>query len=337
MEYYFSANFLKIQSPDTSFGQAWESLCFDLLKAEYGDASQIRFRAPDKGIDIYRQTEKIAYQCKSNELAKHGTIDVTECIKSINTALLIRDSISWEKYFLATNSDLSGTGYAKLQDFIKENKLSNIEQLGPEYWSDLCKKHIELVKDRLDYRLLLTEQQVIEAFKKARYFDKYIQKFSEQISTQDYFVEVINNRTPLQLKIPFSPDLTIRNLLDVVKNILNINMARNNYYDTQTSAVPYISLLFKDIAQPFSKKLKELTEEEQPKLEFWIKIVWKDETEKESNDSDDVTFKAMKYLTIQQHKRDDLTLTQREEITIGRTKRILQSMIWEGVNNLIQL
>jgi len=334
VKYNFSAAFLKIQSPDTSFGQAWESLCFDLLKAEYNDNSQVRLKAPDRGIDIYRQTEKIAYQCKSNELAKHGTIDVSECIKSLTTALSVRKSIAWDKYFIATNADLSGNGFEKLKDFILKNELSHVEQLGPEFWSGLCEKHIELVTDRLDYRLLVTEQQVISAFEKARYFDKYIKQYTEQISTEQFLVEVRNNRTPLKLKIPFSRELTIENLLDVVQNILQINMGRNNYYDTQTSAQPSISLTFNDSKQPFSKKIKEVTEETEPKFEFWITIVWEDTTKKEDNENDGQTTKIMQYLKMNEYKKGALSYEQRKAITIDRTEKILQSMMWDGVNSL---
>lgn len=332
MKYNFSANFLKILPPDTNFGQAWETICDTLLREEYKDNSQIRLKAPDKGIDIYRQSPKIAYQCKSSELAVHGNIDATECVDSIKSAVKVRNEINWEKYYIATNSNFTGNAFQRLQDFLKKENIENVEQLGPAFWSDLAEKHIDKIKNYLDYRLILTEQEVIEAFRKARYYDNYIQKYIEEISTEKYFVEVTNNRTPIKLKIPFSPNLTIENLLDVVKSILNIKMDRNNFYDTNTSALPSISLTFEDARQSFSKKLHEVVADKEPEFEFWITIVWKDETEKSANDTDST---VLKYMHLEEYsKRENLTLNERKELTIRRTERLLQNLMWESVETL---
>lgn len=332
MKYNFSASFLKILPPDTNFGQAWETICDTLLREEYKDISQIRLKAPDKGIDIYRQLPKIAYQCKSSELAVHGNIDATECVDSVKSALKVKNEINWEKYYIATNSNFTGTAFQRLQDFLKKEKIENVEQLGPAFWSDLAEKHIDKIKNYLDYRLIVTEQEVIEAFRKARYYDSYVQKYAEEISTEKYIVEVTNNRTPIKLKIPFSPNLTIENLLDVVKSILNIKMDRNNFFDTNTSARPSISLTFEDARQSFSKKIHEVVVDKEPEFEFWIKIVWKDETEKSANDTDST---VLKYMRLEEYsKRESLTLNERKELTIRRTERLLQNLMWESVETL---
>jgi hypothetical protein len=331
MRYNFSANFLKILPPDTNFGQAWETICETLLRAEYQDNSQIRIKAPDKGIDIYRQSEKTAYQCKSSELAIHGNIDATECIASIKSALAVRQDISWDKYFIATNANFTGTAFQRLQEFLKTENIECVEQLGPAYWSDLAEKHIDRITQYLDYRLVVTEQQVLEAFKKARYYDSYIQKFTKEISTEKYIVEVSNNRTPIKLKIPFSPNLTIENLLDVVKSILGIKMDRNNFYDTATSALPSISLTFEQAKQGFSQKVGEVVNDKAPNFEFWITIVWKDELQNESKEDKDV---FMKYLTMKEFKtasRESLSYEQRKTFTLDRTEKLLQNLMWESV------
>lgn len=335
MKYNFSANFLKILPPDTNFGQAWETICDTLLREEYKDTSQIRLKAPDKGIDIYRQTPKIAYQCKSSELAIHGNINATECVNSIKSALKVKNEINWKKYYIATNSNFTGNAFQQLQDFLKKEEIENVEQLGPSFWSDLAEKHIDKIKNYLDYRLILTEQEVIEAFRKARYYDNYIQKYAEEISTEKYIVEVTNNRTPIKLKIPFSPNLTIENLLDVVKSILNIKMDRNNFFDTNTSALPSISMTFEDARQSFSKKLHEVVADKEPEFEFWITIVWKDETEKSENDNDPTVLRLMRLETYNEiSKRENLTLNERKELTIRRTERLLQNLMWESVETM---
>lgn len=305
MKYNFSANFLKINSPDTNFGQAWETLCFRLLKADNSNQNIIRFKAPDKGIDIYSQTNQEAYQCKSSEVGVYGNISPTDCINSIRTAMGVRSNINWNKYFIATNSNFTGNGFEKLQEFLQENSLNSIEQLGPEFWSELCEKYYDKVSNLLDYRFLVTEVEVINAFKKARYFDKFVNEYKQEIEEQDYTVNVKNNRTPIELKIPFSPNLTIENLLDVVKKLLNIDMKKNNYYDTQTSANPSISILFKEKKQGFKQKIKDVVNSENPEFELWITIIWADETKK--NDNDTNTSNYMELLKMQTIEKDILT------------------------------
>ena len=51
MKHDFSAQFMRVLPPDTSFADAWESLCYVLPDAEHGDQSLIRLRPPDKGVD----------------------------------------------------------------------------------------------------------------------------------------------------------------------------------------------------------------------------------------------------------------------------------------------
>lgn len=54
MKFDFSAaSFLRVIPPDTSFSEAWESLCFHLLSLKYGVEGINRLRPPDRGIDIY--------------------------------------------------------------------------------------------------------------------------------------------------------------------------------------------------------------------------------------------------------------------------------------------
>ncbi|MDB5227432.1 MAG: hypothetical protein JWN78_1625 [Bacteroidota bacterium] len=40
----------------------------------------------------------------------HASIDVSDCINSIHSALKVKDTIVWEKYFIATNANFSPLG-----------------------------------------------------------------------------------------------------------------------------------------------------------------------------------------------------------------------------------
>jgi hypothetical protein len=52
MRYDFSAQFIRISPPDTSFGDAWESLCYALTSADTEDRTLVRL-APPTGVSIF--------------------------------------------------------------------------------------------------------------------------------------------------------------------------------------------------------------------------------------------------------------------------------------------
>ena len=98
MKYRFSAEFLKILPPDNSFGDAWESLCFDLLSEEHGIKCLQRLKAPDGGIDILNRKKEItAIQCKSHKYEAIGTISPNESIKSLKSAIISRKGLFVEE------------------------------------------------------------------------------------------------------------------------------------------------------------------------------------------------------------------------------------------------
>ena len=176
MEYSFSAEFLKVTPPDTTFGNAWESLCFALLAAEHGIRGLHRLHAPDGGIDILRRATETAFQCKSDERGSFGSLSATESVESLKAAVHGRPEIAWRYYTFATNANYTGPAVKSILKEAASLELGDddIEFFGPEYWDDLCSKHFARVKERFDFRVTVTEDQVIEAFRKARYFDRSV-------------------------------------------------------------------------------------------------------------------------------------------------------------------
>jgi len=73
MKYIFTSQFLKVLPPATSFGDAWELLCLDLVKAEDPTGDFQHLLPPDRGVDILRRRPPIGYQCKSDERGAFGT------------------------------------------------------------------------------------------------------------------------------------------------------------------------------------------------------------------------------------------------------------------------
>ncbi len=336
MKYNFSAEFLKVRSPDKSFGDAWESLCFELLSEEYGINGLQRLKAPDGGIDILkRKVETTAIQCKSHQHGAIGTIPPTESVKSLNSAVASRKQIPWDNYVFATNANYSGAGIKKILATANSHLIeyNAIGFWGPDYWCKLCERYFHKVSSRFDYRLTVTEQEVIEAFQKAKYYDKYVDKFAQKISTEKLVMVVKNNRTPVELEFPFSPDLTVENCADAVQQLLGISLKWTNFSDIGTSAGPSISLTVDRKKQILTQTIREVQDNNPGKdFEFWITLVWKDETESDG-DSVGRTMSFMSQESIAS-RRDQLSQTERKNKTLERAEQLIQAMIWDSATKI---
>lgn len=327
MKYNFSAQFLKILPPDTSFGDAWDSFCLSLLQQEGGFAQFLSLKAPDRGVDILQRSGNVAIQCKSDERGALGSLAPTASVESLKTAVQHKSSIGWDKYLFATNARYSGDGIEKIFSEAKKLGLntSDIEFLGPEYWSDLCGKHLDSVNHYLDYRLTYTESEVKEAFRKARYYDERIEKCIGLISTESIAIEVANNRTPIILSIPFARDLTVRECLDVAKSLLGLTLNIERYSDLGSSAKPRISLALDEKPQPFEKKLGEFSVDELKKLKVWIQTVYSLDENARGNEY------AMYELAYKE--ASSFSRTEAKSKTVERFNRSIEDKMWNSVTN----
>ncbi len=333
MKYVFTAQFLKVTPPETSFSDAWEAFCGDLLQLDLQNEECIKLKAPDRGIDLFLKNSKNAIQCKSDERGAFGSIQPAPSIESLTTANAHKDGLGWEKYTFATNASYSGKGLEQIYKIADKLELNRkiISFYGPEYWSGLCEKHYEKVKNRLDYRLRYTEEEVINAFKKARYFEERVKEYEALIKKEAYHIEIGNNRTPIRLEIPFSPSLTIEHCIDVAMQLLDLNIDAEKYSDLGTSAKPSYSITINQVPQAFKKKMAEYTEDELSKLELWIKIIWQEETE-EVQKKDSMLFLQNRW-AYKHHgdfQKEDI-IKDRGKETIDRFEGNLQSKMWDAI------
>ena len=338
MKYDFSAQFLRVDPPDTSFADAWESLCYALLDAELNDTSLIRLRPPDKGVDILHRSARRAYQCKSDERGAFGSIGSAESIGSLGAAFAEREALNWDSYSFATNANYTGSAFTSIKNEALELGLHDeqIDFLGPEYWDKLCIRHPEVVAHRFDYRVPVTKARVAQAFENQRYFPKYVSQYTSEIEASQLVVRIKNNRTPVVLEIPFSPDLTVEHLVDVVKDLLGVSLDWTNFQDLGTATGPSISLAIGRAPQSFSRKIGELPLKADEELQFWITIVWRDERRKDASDvrANVLCDLLMTRLEFAVTDRDALTYSQRQQRTIERSEEILETMIWNGARTL---
>lgn len=328
MKYIFTSQFLKITPPATSFADAWELLCLDLLRASNPHTEFQHLLPPDRGVDILARSLMRAFQCKADERGAFGTAPMQSSIDSMRTAVGHSVDLGWRQYRFATNADYSGKAVEEILRTAENLGIdrSLIEFHGPQYWSDLCETHISIVQERLDYRLQVTETEVIEAFRKARYLESKVKEYRKLIEEGNYHLKLKSNRTPLTLSLPFSSDLTIKHCLDVAMQLLNITLDSRKYPDLSTSARPSISIVVDGVPQGFSKKIGDLSEDEVARLELWIKIIWKDETEKQKGTTYYNEWKRME--TTLDHPNSYASSAQRGQATIRRYEHDLQMGIW---------
>jgi hypothetical protein len=107
MEYYFYPPFFVIV-PQSSFDEAWEVFCCELLNLD-NQTNAIRRRSPpDLGADLIWESKKTIYQCKVVENGQAGGFKPDKVNKSIETAKMNQSTLGWNRFVLCTNVDLSG-------------------------------------------------------------------------------------------------------------------------------------------------------------------------------------------------------------------------------------
>jgi hypothetical protein len=247
--------------------------------------------------------------------------------------------MGWQKYSFATNARYTGAAYEAIRKSAQKSGLddkTDLGFLGPEYWDELCDKHYERVKNRMDYRISVDEKQVVEAFRQARYLDRYVSAFTEKIQKAKFSIVVTNNRTPVEIEFPFAPDLTVENCLDVAKEILGISLEWTSFADLNTSAGPSVSLTINGYAQGFSQKLSDIGLKPGDKIQLWIKIIWQDGTKEDATPSTDKVYLALRRYSYYDLPggRTERSPRDRAKETVARKEDLIQATIWSSVARL---
>ena len=260
-----------------------------------------------------------------------GTIAADPCISSIDSAKGAKGSLGWESLKFAINAPLTGSGLAKINDHADAAGMARPTFLPPEHWSELCERHPSVAAKFLDYRMLVTEAEVVEAFRKARYYENVVQSATQSMQSRPLQIDLTNNRTPLLLSIPFSSELTIEQLLDAAQQLMGIKLDRINFPDLGTSCGPSLSITVDRKPQSFSRKLSELSEDERAKLALWIKLVWRDEAKPNPSGVDGTQQFQRLNNDFLRTQPDRAPVQDRGQETLRRTEALMQDAIWQSV------
>jgi hypothetical protein len=215
MQYELSATFAKIDPLSLDFQEVWKKLCHDFLMAVFPTNSIVRFNSDEYGIDLLDQTSGTAYCCLAVDEPSSDTLSVENTISNLERAVKHRDKLGWKRYNISTNTEYSDEGMNFINNQMRKIRITSAEVgfLGPGTWNRLCSEYPRIVMDWFDYRVIVSKDAVKKAFEDARYYPKYVTKYAAQIAETDFNVILTNNRTPLELVLPFSPQLTVKHLL----------------------------------------------------------------------------------------------------------------------------
>lgn len=256
--------------------------------------------------------------------------------------------MGWDTYSFATNANYTAAAQQAITKEARERDIgeASIQFLGPEYWASLCQKFPKAVEGRLDYKVSMSEFQVIEALREERYREGFIEGAKHKIAASPEPVVLKNNRTPIELRIPFSKELTIKQLLDVAKIALGLSLDWTTYADTKTSCGPSLAITLDRVPQSFRAKLGDLPAGALSQLELFITLVWEDGVEAEKEVPETKSFlycytpdRAEDFVCPgfgSSPAREALTETQRRDLTLRRKEIMIQNSMWEHVRKLKQ-
>ena len=133
---------LFVVKPQTSFANAWEVFCCDVLNRHEKTTKIYRRKPPEGGVDLYWADKKIAYQCKSVEEST-GRFSITKAVRSLKSAIVTRKKLPWKKYVLCGNVALTGPQEQQLRAILPE-----IELLTPSFWVPRCREQSRYLESR---------------------------------------------------------------------------------------------------------------------------------------------------------------------------------------------
>ena len=90
--------------------------------------------------------------------------------------------------------------------------------------------------------------------------------------------------------------------------------------------IHFVSVVVDKVPQGFKKRIGDFSDDELSRLEIWIKIIWKDETEK-PNDSSTYYVRRLELATV--HASSE----QRGSETLRRFEDDLTNRMWDIVSN----
>lgn len=287
MEYHLYPPFFVIE-PQTSFSKAWEDFCRRLLSLEWRTTAIHRRTPPDRGIDLFWQTEGIAYQCKAVESGLAGDFQTALVKASIKKAQEYQTLIGWQKYVLCTNVDLTGPKTETLQQM-----LPDIEMLPAGYWTDLCQRFHEQIADR--FRLLIPVapihvQRATQAINQI-YLRSYLPQMQENTQIPSINMLLYLDSYKYIFDIPIPATFTAHEVLLLLRDLFELPGPKYIREHNTTVSLEY-SLHIDNKEVSAQQALGELQVNNRPLVTLCKTIIWTDNGHKTQTIDFESAFRA---------------------------------------------
>jgi hypothetical protein len=288
---------------EQDFSKAWEHFCCKLLNINNKTKEIYVRNPPEQGVDIFYQSKKIAYQCKSVESGKSGDFNATKAVESIEAAKRIKTQLGWEKYVLCVNVAISGTAEAALK-----KALPDIEILPNSHWTQLCETYPVEVERNFRRLVEVPRARVLDAIHN-RFIDHYSAQLREKIEESSFDVFLYSNRYDTTYRIPVCESLSCRDLLGIVRECFKLPESTNISAEGINISLMH-SVIFNGKKIPLSNTLKDAGVSHGSIITYWTKIVWTDAEKEFEGD-------VMNMMTSDMVNRATRTLSQRKERAIA--------------------
>lgn len=296
MEYHLYPPFFEI-APESSFDEAWEAFCADILNLSNNTREIRRRTPPDLGVDLLWPTKRVAYQCKSVLHGKAGDLPVSKIISSIERALEKKQDIGWEKYVLCVNVAPTGTQEAKIKSALPE-----IEFLTPSFWLPECRRFSDAMKER--FRLLVrVSDPAIERAVNETFLNEYAAGLKASLTKTPLTLRVVSNRRKQVFDVLASREMTVNDFLEVLMRLFRLPNSKSYSEDACSLSLRY-SLVVDNKKTSLEQRLGDLGLTDESVVTLWKTMVFRD-------DQGETRENVMEMITIDSLRRRSRTKAER--------------------------
>jgi hypothetical protein len=260
MYYAFSPPYFIID-PQTSFDEAWEVFCCQLLQLEHQTGEIHRRIPPESGVDLFWPAQHIAYQCKSTKKRQGHALDLAKMKKSLQDAQRIQQDLGWQQYIFCTNVEVTEPQCRALRQIY-----SHIDFYGPERWDLLCRRFHPSIAHRFQVMLPLIPPYPTTDFEKVQQSYNHDFASSLQQAYQDnqllkahFFIDRYKGGFEVQLPLTFTVAEAVNMLVKVLQLPGTLYLPE---YDL--TIAPLHRLLIENQAVPLDQQLGSLTLPDHP-------------------------------------------------------------------------
>lgn len=218
MDYFLHPPYFIID-PQTSFDEAWEVFCCQLLQLEHQTGAIHRRIPPESGVDLFWPAQGIAYQCKSTKNSQGKRLDLTKMKKSLHDAVRVQQSLGWQRYVFCTNVEITEPQSAALRQISP-----HIDFYGPPYWQLLCQRFHTSIAHRFRVMLPLIPPYPSTDFEEVQ--QRYEQEFAsslqrtyrdDQLLKAHFFINRYKGGFEVQLPLTFTVAEAVNMLIRVLQ------------------------------------------------------------------------------------------------------------------------